>query len=73
MTNWELSVSRATSVVRLFIDLAGISPTKLGAVGYGEFRPVADNSTAEGRGKNRRVDIIVLNSRYDALEIQHQD
>jgi len=72
-SNWELSGSRATSVVRLFTDESHISPSKLSAIGYGEYRPIADNSTPEGRGMNRRVDIIVLSSYYDALEIQHLD
>lgn len=72
-TNWELSLGRAASVVRLFIDESHIDPYKLMAVGYGEFRPIADNSTPEGRSKNRRVDIIILNSRYNALEDLHTD
>jgi chemotaxis protein MotB len=68
-SNWELSSARAASVVRLFID-EGISPEKVVAVGYGEYKPVADNSTAEGRAKNRRIDIIVLSQKYDNLEKQ---
>jgi len=67
-TNWELSTGRATSVLRLFVDYSHISPEKLSAVGYGEWRPIADNSTPEGRSKNRRVDVIILNSRYNTLE-----
>ena len=69
-TNWELSGARAASVVRLFIDESHIDPYKLMAAQYGEFRPIADNSTPEGRSKNRRVDIIILNSMYNALENQ---
>lgn len=68
-SNWELSSARAASVVRLFID-EGISPEKVVAVGYGEYKPVADNSTAEGRAKNRRIDIIILSEKYDNLEKQ---
>ncbi|MDR1560313.1 MAG: OmpA family protein, partial [Clostridiales bacterium] len=67
-SNWELSAARATTVVRLLVDMAGIPPEKMSAVGYGEYKPVADNSTAEGRGKNRRVDIILLSSAYNNLE-----
>ncbi|MCL1982863.1 MAG: OmpA family protein [Clostridiales bacterium] len=67
-TNWELSVGRAASVVRIFINEAGIAPNKLMAVGYGEFRPIADNTTEAGKSKNRRVDIIIMDSRYNALE-----
>ena len=68
-SNWELSSARAASVVRLFID-EGVSPEKVVAVGYGEYKPVADNSTAEGRAENRRIDIIILSQKYDNLEKQ---
>lgn len=67
-SNWELSTARATSVVRLFIDEANVDPKKLSAIGYGEYKPIADNSTAEGRAQNRRIDIIVLSEKYDVLE-----
>ncbi len=69
-SNWELSTARAVSVVRLFVDKCNIEPEKLVAVGYGEYKPVADNSTAEGRTKNRRIDIIVLSGQYNDLEKQ---
>lgn len=69
-SNWELSTARAVNVVKLFIDKCNFSPDKLIAVGYGEFKPVADNTTAEGRAKNRRIDVIVLSSKYDNLEEQ---
>ncbi len=59
-SNWELSTARATNIVHDLINSYGISPDRLSAVGYGEYRPIADNSTAEGRQKNRRVDIVVL-------------
>jgi chemotaxis protein MotB len=71
-TNWELSNGRATQVLRLFEEEANVDPKKLSAVGLGEHRPVAENSTVEGRAKNRRVDIIILSSRYNVLEEQHQ-
>ncbi|MCC0627889.1 MULTISPECIES: flagellar motor protein MotB [unclassified Clostridioides] len=67
-SNWDLSVMRATNVVQLLIDNAGISPDKLSAVGYGEFRPIAENSSEEGRSKNRRVDIVLVDSKYDNVE-----
>ena len=69
-SNWELSAARATSVVRLFIDQAGIPPEKLVAVGYAEYRPRGDNTTAEGRAANRRVDIMLLSSKFNELEAQ---
>lgn len=67
-SNWELSSSRAINVVKFFIDKCGFSPDKLVAVGYGEFKPVSDNETEEGRAKNRRIDIIVLSAKYNNLE-----
>jgi chemotaxis protein MotB len=59
-SNWELSTARATSAVRFLTEQAGVDPRRLGAVGYGEFRPVASNSTAEGRARNRRIAITIL-------------
>ena len=67
-SNWELSTARAVNVVKLFINQGNFSPEKLMAVGYGEFKPVADNTTAEGKAKNRRIDIIVLSEKYNNLE-----
>jgi len=58
-SNWELSAARAASVVRLFSE-TGVNPERMGAIGFGEFRPIVDNSTAENRIKNRRVVIRVL-------------
>ncbi|RKD30204.1 OmpA family protein [Lacrimispora algidixylanolytica] len=70
-SNWELSTARAVNVVKLFINKNNFSPEKLIAVGYGEYKPVADNETAEGRSSNRRIDIIVLSAKYNNLE-EHQ-
>ncbi|MBI5210299.1 MAG: OmpA family protein [Elusimicrobia bacterium] len=61
-SNWELSTSRATNVVRTMIDKFGFPPSRLAAIGYGEFRPVAPNDTPENRSKNRRVVFFVKNS-----------
>lgn len=61
-SNWELSTARATSIVSYLVGRYGFSPEKLSAAGYGEFRPIAPNDTPEGRARNRRVDIVVLNS-----------
>jgi len=60
-SNWELSAARAASVVHL-LDRYGLKPARLSAIGFGEFRPIADNSTNEGRKKNRRVVLVVLGS-----------
>lgn len=57
-TNWELSTARAASMVRM-MAMEGIDPRRLAAVGYGEFQPVADNATADGRGRNRRVVLVI--------------
>jgi chemotaxis protein MotB len=46
--------------VRFLTESAGVDPRRLGAVGYGEFRPVADNTTPEGRARNRRIAITIL-------------
>jgi len=62
-SNWELSTARAMAVLRLLVDDAGFDPKKLSASGYGEYRPVADNSTVEGRRMNRRVDLVVVQFR----------
>lgn len=60
-SNWELSTARATNIVRYLIGGKQLPADKLSAAGYGEFRPVAKNSSIEGKQKNRRVDIVVLN------------
>jgi len=57
-TNWELSAARAGSVVRM-LAADGVDPSRLAAVGYGEFQPIADNATAEGRARNRRVVLVI--------------
>jgi chemotaxis protein MotB len=59
-SNWELSTARATEIVRVLIVRDGFSPDRLSAAGFAEYHPVALNSTVEGRGMNRRVDIVVL-------------
>lgn len=57
-SNWELSSARAGSVVR-YLQANGIQPGRLAAIGYADTRPLADNSTAEGRARNRRVELIL--------------
>ena len=59
-SNWELSTARALAAVHFLTEQAGVDPRRVGAVGYGEFRPIADNATAEGRSKNRRIAITIL-------------
>jgi len=59
-SNWELSTARATEVLMILIDRYHYDPGKLSIAGYSQFRPVADNSTAEGRKMNRRVDLVIV-------------
>jgi chemotaxis protein MotB len=59
-SNWELSTARATAAVRFLQEKAAVDPSRLGALGYGEFHPVAPNTSAEGRAKNRRIEIVIL-------------
>ncbi len=67
-SNWELSVLRATNVVQLLISEGHIASVRLSATGYGEYRPVATNDTDAGRARNRRVDLVILRSKYDLTE-----
>jgi chemotaxis protein MotB len=62
-SNWELSTARAMAVLRLLVDDSGFDPTRVSASGYGEYRPIADNATSDGRRMNRRVDLVVVQSK----------
>lgn len=57
-SNWQLSAARASAIVQL-LSASGVSPSQLSAVGYGEFQPIADNSSEAGRAKNRRVVLMI--------------
>jgi len=57
-SNWELSTARAAAVISLFVE-EGLSPQRLAAIGYGEFQPIADNTTEQGRADNRRVVLMI--------------
>jgi chemotaxis protein MotB len=63
-TNWELSAARAINVTR-FLQQQGIDPANLGAVAFGEYKPVADNGSEEGKARNRRIEITLV-ARDDA-------
>ncbi len=67
-TNWELSAARAAIIVRYLIDNVGIDATRLSAVGYGLYQPVASNDSPEGQQANRRVEFALLPLRSVALE-----
>ncbi len=65
-SNWELSAARAVTVARYF-QSAGMPPERIAATGYGEFHPIADNATPEGRENNRRVEIFLHLNREDLV------
>jgi len=67
-SNWELSTARATAVISYLIGSFGLKPELVSAAGYAEFRPCATNDTEEGRARNRRVDIVVLNPAAASVE-----
>ena len=60
LDNWDLSVKRATSVVRVLQKEYGMDPAKIAAAGRGEYKPIADNATKEGKAANRRTRIVIL-------------
>lgn len=67
-SNWELSVHRATNVVRHLIEKEGFNAQNLSALGYAEHRPLRPNDNAQNRALNRRVDIVILNIDLWGLE-----
>lgn len=71
--NWDLSVIRATSVVRILTETYGVNPLQIQPCGRGEFKPVDNNSTAEGKARNRRTEIIIaprLDKLYELISAQ---
>jgi len=69
-SNWELSAARASTVVRYFIEGHYIDPTRLTLMGAGQYRPIADNATPEGRAKNRRIDIYIVPNGTDRTALR---
>ena len=67
-SNWELSSARAQAVIYRLATNHGMAQELMSVAGYGEWRPVASNDTPEGRARNRRVDIIVLDPTYALVE-----
>jgi chemotaxis protein MotB len=67
-SNWELSTARSNHVLQYLLANAKIQPVRLSAAGYGEYRPVRDNETPEGRSANRRVDLVILGAAAQQLE-----
>lgn len=72
-SNWELSSARATNVLRILVDKAGIDPRLISAVGYGEFTPLVPNDSDANRQKNRRVDIVILTDVSSQGEASNDD
>lgn len=60
VSNWVLSMARAYRVLTYFAEVEKIAPQRLAAAGYGEYQPIADNATPEGRGQNRRIEITLI-------------
>lgn len=58
--NWDLSVKRATTIVRILQKQYGLDPSRMAASGRGEYKPIADNTTTDGRALNRRTRIVIL-------------
>lgn len=58
-SNWDLSVMRAVNLLKLIMKNEHVDPLLFSAKGYGEFQPIGDNDTAEGRSKNRRVEVLI--------------
>lgn len=67
-SNWQLSSVRASNVVEFLITQGNVNPERLSSVGYGEYRPIKTNNTEEGKSSNRRVDILILNNKYNNSE-----
>ncbi|NLJ99137.1 MAG: flagellar motor protein MotB [Tissierellia bacterium] len=67
-TNWELSSTRSTNVLRYLVEEQGIRGNRISSSGYSFYRPIAPNDTKENKAKNRRVDIVILGSSYEDME-----
>lgn len=67
-SNWELSLARSATVVHRLINFSDIPPDRLSATGYGEYRPRAANDSDTNRQQNRRVDIVVIRSKFQEVE-----
>jgi len=59
-SNWELSSLRAINFMKYLLDQDALPPERFSAIGYGQYRPIADNSTPEGKAKNRRVEVLIM-------------
>lgn len=71
-SNWELSTARATEVIRFLIAHHHIDPSNLMALGYADTRPIASNTTEEGRRQNRRIEIVLSPKNRESLLVHHE-
>lgn len=71
-SNWELSTARSSAVVRFF-ESEGLEPARFIAAGFADNRPIADNDTPEGRQRNRRVDIVIMEDRQPQLTVERPE
>jgi chemotaxis protein MotB len=67
-SNWQLSASRAANIAEFLVREGTVTPQRVSAIGYGEYRPIAGNAAEAGRSRNRRVEIILLNRKFDQTE-----
>jgi len=67
-SNWQISALRATNVVEVLTEAYDVEPSRLSAVGFGQHRPIATNDNEEGRGENRRVEVVILREDIESNE-----
>lgn len=67
-SNWDLSADRAVQFVKIVLLNPNLNPRKFSAIGYGEYQPIADNGSVEGRAKNRRVEVSIIRKYQNAQE-----
>ena len=65
-TNWELAAARASQVLRYLVKVHGFDPSRVAAISYGEFKPIDSNDTEEGRSRNRRVELLIVNNESES-------
>lgn len=69
-SNWDLSSTRAIRFMDIMLENKNLDPKRFSAIGFGEYQPVADNTTAEGKAKNRRVEVSILHTYVDTVNVQ---
>ncbi|OBZ15646.1 MULTISPECIES: flagellar motor protein MotB [Bacillales] len=70
-SNWDLSSMRAIRFMDILLENKQLKPERFSAIGYGEYRPVADNKTTAGKAKNRRVEVSIIHTYTDATNAQN--